>query len=252
MILMGKDDTEVHTTLSNFSFSGVDVTSLDDSEYTLVTILVDMSGSVTSFKDQLEATLGTIIDSCMKSPKAENILVRVAGFNSRSQGNIIEFHGFKSLSNISVDAYKGTITPTGATPLYDAAGDALESIESYGKLLVDQEYLCNGIFFVITDGDENCSSTITDAKQIKLALDRIRRDEVLESIKAILIGVNDTALVARLKEFELDGGFDEYISLGDISAGKLAKLANWVSKSISSQSQSLGSGGPSQPIDFTL
>ena len=34
--------------------------------------------------------------------------------------------------------------------------------------------------------------------------------------------------------------------------GKLAKLAQWVSASISSTSQALGSGGPSQSVSFTI
>ena len=252
MILMGKDDTETYNTPNNFAFSGIDVENLDGSEYTAVSILVDLSYSVESFKSELEQALNTIIQSCKKAPTSENLLVRVGGFTSSTPGHVEEFHGFIPLSDISDDRYTGALNPRGATPLYDAAGSSIEGIEAYGKQLFDQEYQCNGIFFILTDGEENRSTTIKDPVKIKETLQRVRRDEMLESVRAILVGVNDTQCASALQSFKDDAGFDEFISLGDATPGKLAKLANWVSQSISSQSQSLGNGGPSQPVDFTL
>jgi uncharacterized protein YegL len=76
----------------------------------------------------------------------------------------------------------------------------------------------------------------------------------LESIKLILIGVNDSSshLKRYLDDFKTDAGFDEYISLGDVTPAKLAKLAEWISQSISSASQSLGTGGPSKAVNFVI
>ena len=252
MKLMGKDDTEVHKTLNNFTFSAVDIASLEGSEYTLVTILVDESSSVDTFKSELEKTLNAVIEACKKSPQAENLLVRVAGFTDRVNDNINEFHGFMNLSNIPDGQYTGSVNPRGCTPLFDAAGSALESIEAYGKQMAAQDFFCNGIFFVITDGWENASRKLTSAGDVKAALQRVRQNEQLESIRAILVGVNDTGVQGALATLKTDAGFDEYISLGDVTPSKLAKLANFISQSVSSQSQSLGSGGPSQPVNFTL
>jgi hypothetical protein len=53
-----------------------------------------------------------------------------------------------------------------------------------------------------------------------------------------------------LENFRINAGLDEYISIGDATAGKLAKLAQFVSQSVSSQSQALGTGGASQPVSF--
>lgn len=252
MKLMGKDDTEVHKTLNNYTYSGVDIGSLEGSEYTLVSILVDESSSVSSFKSELEQTLNAVAEACKKSPQAENILVRVAGFTDRVNDNINEYHGFMNLSNIPADNYNGAVKTGGCTPLYDAAGSALESIESYGKQMAAQDFFCNGIFFVITDGWENASRKLTSAAEVKAALQRVRQNEQLESIRAILVGVNDTGVQGDLAALKTYAGFDEYISLGDVTPSKLAKLANFISQSVSSQSQSLGSGGPSQPVNFNL
>jgi hypothetical protein len=51
-----------------------------------------------------------------------------------------------------------------------------------------------------------------------------------------------------LENFKNEAGIDQYINIGKADANTLAKLADFISKSISSQSQSLNSGGPSQPI----
>ena len=253
MALMGKSDKDVHATLNNFTFSAIDVDQLEESQYTLVNILVDLSSSVSSFKNELEKTLSTIVESCQKSPQSQTLLLRVAGFTDRAQNDCVdEIHGFISLGSIATNQYVGSLNPSGMTPLFDAMGNALETIETYGKQLAAQDYFCNGIFFVITDGFENASRKLKSASAIKSTLERIRKDEALESIRAILIGVDDSNVQSELTKLKDDAGFDEYLSLGDVSAKKLAKLANWISQSVSSQSQSLGSGGPSQPVNFAL
>ena len=245
--LMGKNDSEVYKTINGFQFSGVEIDELEASEYTLATILVDETGSVDGFEAELEKCIRTTVDACKKSPRSENLLMRVGKFGSHITNSIEEIHGFNILSNLDTKDYKGTIRPNGMTPLLDATLDSIETMEAQAKILVDQDYLCNGICFVMTDGGEN-SSRKASYKKINEAFKRIRKNEELESIKAILIGVNDTDCKDELDEFKDKCGFDEYISMGDVSPGKLAKLAAWVSQSVSSTSQAIGSGGPSQPI----
>ena len=248
--LMNVDANEVHKTVSNFKYSAVEIDKLEGSEYTIVQILVDATGSVYSFKDQLESAVKSVVESCKKSPRSENLLIRVATFNSQG---IDEVHGFTLLSNINVDDYTGCVHPAGMTPLWDASLNAVEALQTYGKQLFAQEYLCNGIFFVITDGGENSSRTASLDK-IKSTVENIRMNEELESVDAILIGVNDTdtGLKRELDQYKDDAGFNQYVSLGDVSPSKLAKLAQWVSNSISSTSQVLGTGGVSQPVSWNI
>jgi uncharacterized protein YegL len=106
----------------------------------------------------------------------------------------------------------------------------------------------NCITFVITDGLENSSKM--GAKDVKDELARAMHNEDTESHLTILIGVNvqDAHVKQALKEAQKNFGFSQFIDLGDATASNLAKLAQFVSKSISSQSQSLGSGGASQPL----
>lgn len=245
--LMGKSDSEVYKTVSGFEFSGVEIGELEASEYTLANILVDETGSVGGFEKDLEKCIKTTVDACKKSPRSENLLMRVGKFGSHIANSVAEIHGFNLLSNIDIKNYDDTIQPNGMTPLLDATLDSIETMEAQAKILVDQEYLCNGIFFIITDGGENASKK-SSFKKIKEAFERIRKKEELESVKSILIGVNDANCQAELDEFKDKCGIDEYISMGAVTPGKLAKLAQWVSQSVSSTSQALGSGGPSQPV----
>jgi hypothetical protein len=81
-------------------------------------------------------------------------------------------------------------------------------------------------------------------------LEAIRRSENLESLLLILVGVtNDNVnLNTYLQTVKDESGCDQYVSIGAATPGRLAKLAQFVSNSISSTSSALGSGAPSKPL----
>lgn len=256
-----------------FTFSGKRVEHLGASEYTLASIAIDLTGSVDSFAKELREALSTAVTSCKKSPRANNLLLRVVFFNSSI--GVLEVHGFKPLSEIEVDDYpdfysgtdyrhsvppdkiskkdgKTAIKPQriyGATNLYDAVYSSVGAVNAYAKTLMDQEFLANGIVVVITDGDDNKSSVGVEA--IKTEVVKGVKSESIESLIPILVGINAGQFSHRLKSLS-DGVGMQYLDAGDATPGKLAKLAAFVSTSISSQSQSLGTGGPSQSIAATI
>lgn len=235
---MGKADTEVITTTSNFAFSGQRPAVLANisSEFTLVGIAVDRSGSTSPFKADLEKAYREVIGSCRKNPRADNLLVRGVEFDDY----LNEIHGFVTLDNIDEKNVK--FNPGGLTALYDTTLEGIEAVDAYGKNLAGMDYLVNAVVFVITDGMEN-ASRIANPSKIKKTLETIRVSEQLESIKVILIGIgNDDAW---LNQFHKDAGLDQFVSIANADAKSLAKMADFVSRSISSSSQSLGTGGPS-------
>ena len=65
----------------------------DSDEYTLANVVVDCSGSTSGFTDSLEKMLETIFGALQKSPRAENLLLRVSKFDD----SIEEVHGFVKL-----------------------------------------------------------------------------------------------------------------------------------------------------------
>jgi len=139
----------------------------------------------------------------------------------------------------------------GTTALFDAAVNVAESVTRFGQDLVDQDFEANGIVFVITDGMNNDGKSTVDT--LKKALERAVTSEALESVISVLVGVNtdaSTGLNQYLEEVYRNAGFTQYIAVDEATAKALAKLADFVSRSISSQSNALGTGGPSQSLSF--
>jgi uncharacterized protein YegL len=233
---------------SNFTFQATRISDLGATEYTLVTIAVDVTGSTHGFADELRQMLVTVIQACQRSPRSHNLLVRVILF-STTVGGVTELHGFKPLAEINTADYP-QFQPDGLTPLFDATYSSLVAMLDYGRQLADNDFLANGIAFIITDGADNAS--VTTPAMIRRQLESARQDEQLESLVSVLVGINDNQLRHLLDQFKVEAGLDQYVPAGDATAGRLAKLAAFVSQSVSSQSQALGTGGPSQAISATI
>jgi uncharacterized protein YegL len=233
---------------TSFGFSAKRIADLGASEYTLVVIAADSTGSVSGFSSEIEKAIKAIVRSCRVSPRADNLMLRVVTFNS-SVG-VKEVHGFKPLADCNEDAYTSSIDPTGGTNLFDAAFSSAGSLNEYGKSLSEQDFGVNGIFVVLTDGDDNRSTTTANMLREEIA--KGTAGESLESVVSILVGVNvgDRRMAQALNTFKTDAGFTQYVELADATENRLAKLANFVSKSISAASQALGTGGPSQTLTF--
>ena len=238
------DDKNMTTgSVGGYHFSGVRTETLGAPEYTLVTLVLDKTGSVVSFADALFGVKKTVVEACRKSPRADYLLLRVVEFNT----SVDEVHGFKPLTDIDPTAYS-VPSCQGMTALRDAAFSAIGATNAYGKTLSEQDYLANGIVILATDGGDNCSSTVI--ADVRNEIKRGVTSEHLESLRTILVGINTTQCRAELQDFKAEAGIDQYVDVADATPQKLAKLADFVSRSISAQSQALGTGGPSQSLTF--
>lgn len=232
---------------SPYGYSGTKITNLTSPEYTLVTIAVDDSGSVETFRSGLEKLITTIAQTLFKSPRADYLLVRVVGFGNQ----LNEIHGFKLLSDIQLAVYDGCLNDGGGTYLFGACKNALDSMFDYACQLFENEYKVNGLFYCMTDGDDNMSNRHNiKVSDVSAALKRFKQQEVMESIVSILVGVNiqNSTLKQYLDSFAKAAGFDHFLSMDDADPKTLERIAGFGSQSISLQSQALGSGGPSQQI----
>lgn len=248
MPLFDSDDSSQHTTNgSGFHFSGAKLSSLGASEYTLVGIACDRSPSVAAFAAEIEGCLASSLEGCQRSPRVDNLLVRLTAFNEQLE----EIHGFRPLADCHLGSYPGFLKPSGrGTALHDASTELADSLATYGKLLSEQDYTVNGLLVVLTDGMDNASKFRPN--DVKAALARALQAETLESIVTILIGINVTLPeVSRyLAKFKDDVGFQRYLEAKDASPKTFAKIAGFISRSVSSQSQSVGSKQASQPVTF--
>lgn len=240
---------------SSFGYSGVSLDSLDDvgTRFTLVHAVADVSPSTRAFLMDIEACLAAAAGACKMSPERDTFMLRVTKFSSQ----MAEVHGFKPLGQVEPGDYAGSLgnkpghRSLGAlTALYDASVNAVESIRAESTRLAQADFDVNACLIVITDGDDNHSSL--SAGDVRREIERLQKEEACESILPILVGVNimDPSISRFLKGFKDQGGFAQYVELGSADKQTLAKLANFIAKSASAQSQSLGTGGPSKPLDI--
>lgn len=243
---MNQSASIVGATVSNFGFTTKRNDELTASEYTLADLEIDLSPSTAAFRAELEKALATVVDSLAKSPRSENMLVRVQAFDE----NLHEIHGFINLSDIKAGDYD-LDCHGGGTALFDAALCGVEAVAAYGKHLDELEYAVNAVVFIVTDGQNNSSRKARDPKKVGAAINKAKKAENLESIKTVLIGVGDEQDTRTyLEDFQKEAGIDQFVWVGKATANSIAKLANFISKSVSSASQSLGTGGPSANLTF--
>jgi uncharacterized protein YegL len=237
---------QVNLPNSHYGYSATRLEDLGATEYTIATIVADVSGSTAAFTFDMESAITRIVQACKFSPRADNLLLRLVAFDD----SLSELHGFKLLENCHLADYGGSLRSGGYTALYDATENAVASTTSYAQKLSSADFSANAILFVITDGMDNASRV--SAKRVKAALQEAVKSEALESVVSILIGVNvkDAQVSRYLKQFQLEAGFTQYVELDKADAKTLARLAEFVSRSISTQSQALGTGGASQPLVF--
>jgi len=229
-------------------FSGAQINELESSQYTLCVLCVDSSMSISNFSHKISKAVKEVVRSLKNSKCSDNLMLRVLNFDRGTN----EVHGFTEWNKCDLTQYDNIFKNLGGnTSLFDATVDGLDSLNTYGKELVDQDYSpVNAILIVITDGLDNFSTyTVKDvARKMKEGVGETK----LESLLSILIGVNinDPQVGIELKNFETVGGFDQYIELDNVTEDSIAKLANFISKSVSAQSSSLGGGSKSQTIAF--
>jgi len=249
MSLMNSD-LETLNAGSNYKFSATKINKLGAAEYTLATIVEDASGSVSGFASSLEQAIKTIFKAMSKSPRKDNLMLRLTQFAD----GLTESHGFKLLGSIKESDYDNVLKIGGNTALFDAVDESIQATSAYGKQLTAQNFLVNAIVVVVTDGQNN-TGNIIDPAQIKKTIEEVRKSENLQSITLILVGVtnDDNSLDAYLQKFVTDAGITQYVSIGKATPSKIAKLAAFVSQSISSTSAALASGQPSTPVNsFTF
>lgn len=231
---------------SDFAFSATRIGALGAAEYTLVGIAVDASPSVGPFKDREESCIAEIVKACRRSPRADNLMLRVSQFNAA----VSEIHGFKPLLACNPADYRGALKIGGSTAAFDAAKNQLGALLQYGRDLKAADLTVNAITFVITDGEDNVSKATT--LEVRETLRQARKEEALDSVLAVLVGVNvkDASVSSALQRFRDEAGFDAYIEIDNADEKALAQLASFAARSIQAQSRALGTGATARVVGF--
>lgn len=232
-----------------YQFSAARPDQLGASEYTLVTIVVDETSSVSPFADDLLAAVTGIVQACRQAPRSDNLMIRLVAFNERQR----EIHGFKPLNMIRESDYP-PFRPSGMTALYDAVHAGVSATAIYGGQLSRKGFTVNGAVYVITDGMDN-QSTGTPA-MIGDRITDIEKGDDLDSLVTVLVGLvpkgrDENGGVAKaLRDFQQAARLSQYVNVAGATPSNLARLARFVSQSISLHSQALGSGRAARSLSF--
>lgn len=232
---------------TSFGYSATRLDELGATEYTLVDLVVDTSGSVAGYKPDMEQAIKEVVNACKMSPRADNLMVRLSTFND----DVEEVHGYKLLESCNLDDYNDVLDCGGMTALYDATELAVSSQTEYARSLTENDFSVNSIVVIITDGLNNRG--VGTIRSVGRAISAATKTEATESMVSILIGVGVGSDISdELKEFKEGSKLSQYVETKEATAKTLSKLAEFVSKSISAQSQSLGTGGASTPISLSI
>jgi hypothetical protein len=230
---------------AKYGYTGMNVGDLTSTENTLCVGLFDESGSTRGFAREMELCVGNIIKAMRLNPRKDNMMYRHCHFGT----NFREHHGYTPVVLLDPAQYDGCYQPGGQTHLYDSEDRVLAELMDYAQQQAAQKYLCNGMFWVLTDGCDYGSTLRPPA--VRDRLEKVAGCEALESVLTYLIGVNDEASIQKeLEAHAKEVGFTGYIPMGKADEKSLAKLAKWVVAQSVSQSQALGSGGPSKSLTF--
>lgn len=233
---------------TNYGYTAANVDELGSFENTIATGVFDESGSTSSFKKEMEVCIKEIIKSLRMSPCADKLIYRHIQFDDQMR----EHHGFKPLIECKESDYEGIWNGGGQTALYNTCVNVLESTKDYAKQHAERRYTVNGIVYVVTDGVNYLTSSASKTKEdVKKSLEETIQSECLESMITILIGISSNQnILKELGELKDFIGFTQFIPIENANQKSLAQLANFISKSVVSQSQALGTGGPSQSQTF--
>lgn len=235
--------------IGHFGYSAVPLDELEAAQFTLATIVVDRSGSTGGFTQEMTNAVKAAVEALKRHPLKDQMLLRVIAFDSQME----EIHGFIPVGSINCDQYDGCFSPRGVTALFDACISAVEAIESFSASLASKKYLNNAIVVVVTDGLNNDGkfSRPGDVVEVKRAFTSAMQRESLESLATILIAVGYSQWKDELNKFHTDSGFtNPLIGVEQATPDAIARIGNFITSSISSTSMVLGTGGPSQSLNF--
>src|SRR5215470_2289060 len=126
---------------SHYGYTATRLDELGATEYTITTIVADVSGSTAAFTFDMESAITRIVQACKFSPRADNLLLRLVAFDD----SLSESHGFKLLENCHLADYGGSLRSGGSTALYDATENAVASTTNYAQKLAAGEFVSQSI-----------------------------------------------------------------------------------------------------------
>lgn len=223
--------TELVNNLNNTVIMGCVGTAIDDldaTEATLVSVVLDMSSSMDSYRNEVIAAYNAMLGALQASKAAASIMLSTWTF--ADSPNLL--HGYLPVGQVA-PLTSAEYAPNGMTALYDTLLATMTGIVTYGQKLLDNGVPNRRIVFVLSDGGDNRSKS--RATQVKTAAQGLITQEAY-TLAYAGFGSPD------LKQLADEVGFPDVITTA-ASESEIRRIFHQVSQSIIRVSQGAAAGG---------
>jgi uncharacterized protein YegL len=202
---------------------GAQVDDLNTDDVTLLVILIDASGSMTSVQQDVIDAFNQMCRALADSKASDSILVSAWTFDDKPK----LLFGYTPVDSVK-DLDATTYTLGGATALYDGVMDGFTGIVAYGQDLRNNGIRTRSVVVVITDGGDNASGH--SAASVKTVADDLIRQEFYT---LAFVGMGDPNY---FKGVAAQMGFPEVLTVKQ-SASDIRRALNMISGSVIRTSQ---------------
>lgn len=204
---------------------GLSADELDSPDATLVSIVLDMSGSMAPHQKAVVDAYNQMLRAFSGAKSSTAILASAWAFSDKP-ALLSSYEPTPRKPPLCSAVYR----PNGMTALHDAILGALTGLVAYGQRLWDEGVPTKRILFVLSDGDDNASKAT--APEVRSALAALARDEAY-TLAYAGFGGDQAGQAARL-------GFPNVVSVGATDKD-LRRLFGQLSQSVLRVSQGTGS-----------
>lgn len=201
---------------------GLSADDLDAPDATLVSVVLDMSSSMSPYAAGVIDAYDTMLSALSGAKAANAILLSTWAFADAPE-LVSGYEPVAKKPRLSSAVYR----PSGCTALYDAVLAAMTGLVTYGEELWQNGVPTRRILFVLSDGEDNQSKA--KAHDVAAAARALAREEAYTLAYA---GFGSTDLLAQAKAI----GFDQAIAVGAKEA-ELRRIFRQVSASVIRVSQ---------------
>lgn len=205
------------------NFTNFNPENIQVSETINVTFVIDKSGSVSGYVDDLNNILNEFLHELQRSHVSDRVMLSVVEFNENID--------VKSAFHPIADVKDFNVQPYGLTNLYGATLAALENAVAYKEEQENNGLTSKSLVFIITDGLDNVHAT--DASNIAKKLRDIYTNEMNSfSFSVIMFGLGNEADFDTARNAM--GIKPEMLAKLGTSAKELRKMVGFISSSVSS------------------
>ena len=209
-------------TSMGLNFANFDPSAIQASETINVTFVIDRSGSIYHYVNDLNTVLNDFLHELQRSHVSDRVLMQVVEFDTDVEVKT----AFRPIANVP----DFNVTPRNMTSLYAAMLAALENAVAYKEEQENNGLSSKSLVFLITDGLNNMPGSAADVKQ---KINEIYADEQNAfAFSIIMFGLGDGAGFEQARD-EMGIRPEMMAKLGT-TAKELRKMVNFISSSVSS------------------